>query len=83
MQYYYNCTPSRQFVIFKTCCGNVGYGWPLPEERCCRRRRRKHCDEYGFPFWQYPYCKDFSCISPFGPYGGFPFNGYPEIGRGF
>lgn len=83
MDYFYNCTPTRQFVIFNTDCGCVGYGWPLPERKCChgKRRRRKHCFKRFNSFWQYPYCKDYSCIAPFLHFGGFPNHGFRGFGR--
>ncbi|MPN48666.1 hypothetical protein SDC9_196278 [bioreactor metagenome] len=83
MDYFYNCTPTRQFVIYNTACGCVGYGWPLPDEKCChgrkRSRKKGYCKHFN-PFWQYPYCKDYSCIAPFLYHGGFLAYGHHEFG---
>lgn len=83
MEWFFNCTPTRQMMVRRTCRGYEGYGWRLPK-RC--RRGRKGGTGYGheYPFCEYPYCNVYPCLTGGFPYGGMPAAfGYRGFGGGW
>lgn len=82
MECFYNFTPTRQYVVFDTPDGYVGYGWPLPRfRRCGRGKRRYHRRAFSHPYCEYPFSGFFPRL-PFSTYGGFPDDGCHGFGGG-
>ncbi|VBB05425.1 Hypothetical protein LUCI_0634 [Lucifera butyrica] len=67
MNYFFNSTPYRQYIVFDTGRGCVGYGWPTCfDNYWCRRRYRRHCHHYRrFGGYYHPGYRRFSYYPQF------------------